>query len=114
MQIVAEQSDQQDQQDEKRVASKKRKTDRASEHVKENTKKRSKPELITAAAPARTSKVIDQAKRICKQASIKIPPSTYAKTKSLTEVEAEFESLLNKHGLSLDATSHFIEKVRRK
>lgn len=64
-----------------------------------------------AKAQPRTSKTIDKVKRICKAATIKIPPSMYVKSKSLTEVESDMEALLSKHGLSLDSSSHEISKA---
>lgn len=117
MQVIAKQSDQNNNPDEQGSPEKKRK---ASASTEQDTKKKkwkkskAEPEPVAAAAPARSSKTIDQAKRICKQATIKIPPTTYAKSKSLAELEADLEDLLSKHGLSLDASSQYIEKVRRK
>jgi len=64
-----------------------------------------------AKAQPRTSKTIDKVKRICKAATIKIPPSMYVKSKSLTEVESDMEALLSKHGLCLDSSSHEISKA---
>ncbi|DBB04206.1 TPA: hypothetical protein ACH3X1_013240 [Trebouxia sp. C0004] len=64
-----------------------------------------------AKAQPRTSKSIDKVKQICKAATIKIPPSMYLKSKSLAEVESDMETLLSKHGLSLDASSHEISKA---
>lgn len=64
-----------------------------------------------AKAQPRTSKIIDKVKRICKAATIKIPPSMYVKSKSLAEVESDMKALLSKHGLSLDSSSHEISKA---
>ncbi len=61
-----------------------------------------------AKAQPRTSKTIDKVKRICKAATIKIPPSMYVKSKSL---ESDMEALLSKHGLCLDSSSHEISKA---
>lgn len=63
-------------------------------------------------AQPRTSVTIDKVKQICKAATIKIPPSAYVKTKSVQDVEQNLEGLLAKHGLSLDSSSHEINKAR--
>lgn len=62
-------------------------------------------------AEPRTSKTIEKVKCICKAATIKIPPSMYVKSKSLTEVEADMQALLAKHELSLDSSTHDISKA---
>ena len=59
----------------------------------------------------RSSNTIDKVKRICKAATVKIPPSMYVKSKSLAEVEADMEGLLRKHGLSLESSPHDISKA---
>lgn len=62
-------------------------------------------------AQPRTSKTIDKVKQICKAATIKIPPSMYVKTKSLSQVEEDMKALLEKHDLSLGSSSHEISKA---
>ena len=113
-QIVAQQPDAADGEEQLESPAKKHK--KSSSAKQENKKKAhaADAKLATVTAPARTSSIIDQAKHICKQATVKIPPSTYAKSKSLAEVEADLEALLEKHGLSLDSSSQYIEKVRRR
>lgn len=61
-----------------------------------------------------SSKSISKAKKVLKEASIRIPPNIYKKNKTLVELESALEALLEKHGLSFNSSKKIIRKVKKR
>lgn len=56
---------------------------------------------------------VQKLKRICKSASITVPPSVYTRVTEQQDVVDRLKALLQKHGLSEIATSDDIARVRK-
>jgi hypothetical protein len=87
------------------------------EKGKKSSKKRKssspKPAAAAPKAAARTySKKVDRMRNMCRQATITVPPNIYVKNKTDKELEAAFEALLEKNGLSSDAGANEIAKTK--
>ncbi len=65
-----------------------------------------------AAAKASGSKV-QKLKRVCKAATIAIPPSVYTRVKSEEDVIQRLEDLLSKYGLAKDSSAEEVAQVKR-
>jgi hypothetical protein len=89
-------------------------SDSEEEEEKKSSKKRKSNSPKTAPkASARTySKKVDRMRSLCRQATITIPPNIYVKNKTDKELEAAFEALLEKNGLSADAGANEVAKVK--
>lgn len=56
---------------------------------------------------------VQKLKRICKSATITVPPSVYTRVTEEQDVVDRLKALLQKHGLSEHATSDEIAQLRR-
>ena len=56
---------------------------------------------------------VQKLKRICKSASITVPPSVYTRVTEEQDVVDRLKAVLEKHGLSEQATSDEIAQVRK-
>ncbi len=56
---------------------------------------------------------VQKMKRICKSASITIPPSVYTRVSKEQDVADRLKALLQKHGLSEQATTDEVAQVRK-
>ena len=65
-----------------------------------------------AAAKESGSKV-QKLKRVCKAATIAIPPSVYTRVTSEEDVIQRLEDLLSKHGLAKDSSAEEVARVKR-
>ncbi|CAL5225223.1 g8011 [Coccomyxa viridis] len=83
----------------------KKETDRKQKKVKE-------PEAKQPAAKESGSKV-QKLKRVCKAATIAIPPSVYTRVTSEEDVIQRLEDLLSKHGLAKDSSAEEVARVKR-
>lgn len=68
--------------------------------------------LACAAAKGYSSKV-EKLKRVCKSATIAIPPSVYTRVTSEQDVSSRLKDLLSKHGLAKDFSVEEIARVKR-
>ena len=68
--------------------------------------------LVHAAAKEYGPKV-QRLKRICKAATITIPPSVYARVTSEQDVVTRLKDLLSKHGLAKDSSPENIARVKK-
>ena len=68
--------------------------------------------LRFAAAKESGSKV-QKLKRVCKAATIAIPPSVYTRVTSEEDVIQRLEDLLSKHGLAKDSSAEEVARVKR-
>lgn len=87
--------------------------------VKKKAKKSKAKSTATKQKPASvttglSSKSISKAKKVLKEASIRIPPNIYKKNKTLVELESALEALLEKHGLSINSSKKIIRKVKKR
>ena len=68
--------------------------------------------LVCAAAKEYGPKV-QRLKRVCKAATIIVPPSVYARVTSEQDVVTRLKDLLSKHGLAKDSSPEDIARVKR-
>lgn len=56
---------------------------------------------------------VQKLRRVCKAATIAVPPSVYTRVTSEQDVVDRLKDLLSKHGLSKDSTADEIARVKR-
>lgn len=81
---------------------------------KPKKKQKAKPAPAPKAAPRVYSKRVDNLRKICRQATITVPPNIYVKNKTDKELEAALVALLDKNGLDEHAGANEIAKVKQK
>ena len=69
--------------------------------------------LLGCAAAREYGPKVQRLKRICKAATITIPPSVYARVTSEQDVITRLKDLLSKHGLAKDSSPEDIARVKR-
>lgn len=80
----------------------------------ENEQANVRSKANSSSAPRIFSKKVQQLRYLCRQATIPIPPSIYAKNKADGEVAVALEALLEKHGLRASSNSQDAAKVKAK